>query len=53
MIGNLKVKVRSKGEEPARRIRTEANENPKRISFYNQPKTKLPLGENKKLNNES
>ena len=53
MIGNLKVKVRSGREEPARRIKTEANENPKKISFYNQNRLRQPLAEHKKGNNES
>ena len=43
MIGNLKVKVRSVREEPARRIRTETNENPKKISFYNPTRPRQPL----------
>lgn len=37
MIGNLKLKVRAQvKEEPApnRRIKTEMNENSKKISFY-------------------
>ena len=53
MIGNLKVKIRQTKEEVPRRIRTEANENTKKISLYNQPKPKVPLAENRKLNNES
>lgn len=53
MIGNLKVKVRSSKDEQPRRIRTETNENNKKISFYNNPKPKVPLAENRKLNNES
>ena len=44
MIGNLKVKVRGGREEPGRRIRTETNENPKKISFYNQTRLRQPLG---------
>lgn len=43
MIGNLKVKIRQTKEEIPRRIRTEANENTKKISLYNQPKLKVPL----------
>ena len=43
MIGNLKVKVRSAKDEPSRRIKTETNENPKKISFYNQGRVRQPL----------
>lgn len=51
MIGNLKVKIRGAKEEPVRRIRTEMNENPKKTSFYQPNKGKLPLQEHKKMNN--
>lgn len=53
MIGNLKVKVRTNKEEVPRRIRTETNENQKKISFYQPQKTRLPLQEHKKCNNDS
>lgn len=53
MIGNLKVKVRTTREDPARRIKTETNENPKKISFYQPSRVRQPLVESKKANNES
>lgn len=53
MIANLKVKIRSTKEDTTRRIRTEANENSKKISLYANAKPKVPLAENRKLNNES
>jgi hypothetical protein len=41
MLGNLKLKVRQTKEDP-RRIKTEVNENPKKISiFANKPKVPL------------
>lgn len=54
MIGNLKLKVRPSKEEavPSRRIKTEINENAKKISFY-MNKTKAPLAENKKIVNDA
>lgn len=48
---NFKLKTRSTKEESAsRRIRTEINENSKKISFY---LSKVPLAENKRLTNQS
>lgn len=45
MIGNLKLKVRGTGgkeEAPSRRIKTEMNENGKKISVYiNKPRAPL------------
>jgi hypothetical protein len=54
MIGNLKLKVRGGREEPLpnRRIKTETNENSKKISCYLN-KSKVPLAENKKNTNEN
>lgn len=51
MIANLKVKIRPTKEDSTRRIRTEANENTKKISLYSNAKPKVPLAENRKLNN--
>jgi serine/threonine protein kinase len=54
MIGNLKLKVRgaAKEEAPSRRIKTEMNENGKKISVYiNKPRA--PLAENKKIFNDN
>jgi len=53
MIANLKVKIRSTKEDTTRRIRTETNENSKKISLYTNAKPKVPLAENRKLNNAS
>ena len=53
MIANLKVKITPAKEDSTRRIRTEANENTKKISLYTNPKPKVPLAENRKQNNES
>lgn len=52
MLGNLKIKVRSTKDDNTRRIRTEANENPKKISFYQPHKPRPPLQEHKKPNHE-
>jgi len=47
---NSNYKLRSKQETQSRRIKTEMNENPKKISFY---LNKGPLTDNKKIINQS